>query len=336
MQRLQFSLLTFFSLFLCLFNPPLFSNEIDPIPTIEHPHSKQKKVRFIINPKSGTRDKKYLEELIEEHLNRSTFDFEICYTKGPNHATALSQEAAEMGYGLVVAVGGDGTVNEVGKGIIGRNTVMGIIPSGSGNGMANHLKIPSDPTKAIQVINAFQWTPIDTIQINDTYFLNIAGIGVDADIAWKFAQSKKRGLWSYFLISLQSCFSYQPKAFEMVIDGKAVTKKGLLVSFANSSQYGNHITIAPQAQLDDGYLHIVTLNQPPFYAIPRIIVDLLRSNITAHPKYYESICCKEVIIRQKGIPAHLDGEPVYFENGMRLKVLPSSLKMLIPSKGQTP
>ena len=288
-----------------------------------------KKTRIIINPNSGTDSKKNIDKLIFQYLDQSTFDFEIIYTKGPRHATELSKEAAKLGYDLVVAVGGDGTVNEVGKGLIGSNTAMGIIPSGSGNGLAKHLNIPSDLVKAIQVINRFHCTSIDTVQINNDHFLGIAGIGFDAHIAWKFAKSKQRGFWSYAALVFQDYPNYSPQFFKMVIDGKPVMKKGLLVSFANSSQYGNDFKIAPQAKLNDGFLQIVILRNPSFYELPDILMKL-RNGTIAHSKYYESICCKEVSIRKKKLMAHIDGEPVFFEDGIQLKVLPKSLKVLNP------
>ena len=287
------------------------------------------KTRVVINPKSGTDSKKNMERLISQLLDQSVFDFEIFYTNGPNHATELSKEAALLGYGLVLAVGGDGTVNEVGKGLIGSDTAMGIIPSGSGNGLAKHLNISSDPKIAIQIINQFQSIPIDTIQINNDQFIGIAGIGFDAHIARQFAMCKKRGFWSYATLVLQEYPYYSPRIFEMEIDGTWVRKEGLLISFANSSQYGNDIKIAPQANLCDGYLNIVILKRPPFYALPDVLMKLRNGTIT-HSKYYESIRCKEVVVHTNKLIAHIDGEPVFFENGIRLKVLPKSLKVIVP------
>jgi len=286
-----------------------------------------KKTRIIINPISGTKNKKNIEKLLYQHLDRSLFDFEIIYTKGPNHATKLSKEAVELGYDLVIAVGGDGTVNEVGKGLIGSHTAMGIIPLGSGNGLAQHLHIPSNSVKAIQIINQFLLTSIDTVQINDNYFLGTAGIGFDAHVAWKFAKSKQRGVCSYIALAFRDYPYYNAQPFEMIIDGKPIVKQGLLISFANSSQYGNGIKIAPQAKLNDGYLQIVILKSPPFYAVPSMFMKLKNGTIE-QSAYYESIRCKEVSIQKDKLIAHVDGEPVLFEDGVKLKVLPSSLKVL--------
>lgn len=287
------------------------------------------KTRVVINPKSGTDNKKNMEGLISQYLDSSLFDVEIFYTNGPHHATELSKEAAMLGYGLVLAVGGDGTVNEVGKGLIGTQTAIGIVPSGSGNGLAKHLNLSSDPKEALQIINQFQHVLIDTIQINNDYFIGIAGIGFDAHIARQFATCKKRGFWSYAKLVLREYPYYSSQMFEMEIDGKPVRKEGLLISFANSSQYGNDIKVAPQADLCDGYLNLVILKRPPLYALPDILFKLRKGTLT-QSKYYESICCKEVIVHTHELTAHIDGEPVFFENGIKLKVLPKSLKVIVP------
>ncbi len=314
------SLLKLFTIIALSFTP-LFAH----IPT-----SQKIKTRIIINPHSGTTNKENIENLLPKILDSSKFDYEICYTERAGHATELSHEAASLGYELVIAIGGDGTVNEVGKGLIETNTAMGIIPSGSGNGLARHLKIPSDPKKALQILNQFKTKSIDTVKINNSSFLGVAGIGFDAHIAWKFAKSKRRGFWSYAKLVMRDYFSYTPPVFEMEIDGESVKKEGLLISFANSSQYGNDIMIAPHSKIDNGHLHLVTLKDPSFYHLPTILRRLRNGTIT-HSKYYESICCKEIIIREKNILAHIDGEPAFFENGLRLQVLPKSLKVVVPA-----
>lgn len=287
------------------------------------------KTRVIINPKSGTSDKQTIEKTLSLTLKPSLFDLEILYTKGPHHATELSQEAALLGYDLVIAVGGDGTVNEVGKGLLNSHTALAIVPAGSGNGFAKHLGIPQNPSQAIQIIKTFHVAKIDTVQINDDYFLGVAGIGFDANIAWNFAKSKQRGFWSYVSNVLTSYPQYSPQIFDMEIDGKKISKSGLLVSFAKSSQYGNDIHIAPHASLTDGHFHMVILKNPPFYALLDILLKLRNGTIT-HSKYYESICCREVKIEKKPLIGHIDGEPVYFEKGIHLKILPKSLTVVIP------
>jgi diacylglycerol kinase (ATP) len=321
----------FFTIFLCVisFNISCCQENDNQLPKNLYSINK-KKIRFIINPKSGTKNKEKIEKLIHQYIDKSKFDYKILYTKEPHHATILSKQAADLGYDMVIAIGGDGTINEVGKGLINSDTAMGIIPTGSGNGLARNLNIPIDPLKNIDLINKSQTTFIDTCQINNDVFLGIAGIGFDAHIALKFANSKTRGLWSYIYLVFKEYHKYKPQTYELIIDDKKIIKDALLISFAKSSQYGNNIKIAPKAKLNDGYLQVVILKNPPFYKISSILFRLKNGSIDKS-KYYEVFSCKKVVIKQNNLIAHIDGEPAYFENGINIKVNPNSLKILISS-----
>ncbi|NGX28319.1 MAG: Diacylglycerol kinase [Candidatus Anoxychlamydiales bacterium] len=291
-------------------------------------HSK-KKLKFIINPKSGTKCKKKIEKLIIKYIDRSKYDFDICYTKAPKHATTLSDEATKLKYDLVVAVGGDGTINEISKALIGKETCLGIIPMGSGNGLASHLKIPKKAKKAIEIINNFKFKLIDTLQINDHPFLAMVGIGFDAHVAHAFSKLKKRGFLSYASIVIKDAFFYKSKIFELFLDGKKYIKKGFLFSFANISQYGNNIIISPHAKIDDGFFRVTLLKRPAFLRSFSTFLQL-RNKTIYKSKYFESIKVKEAIIKQKNIVAHIDGEPVFFENGIKIKVFEKPLKIIVP------
>jgi diacylglycerol kinase (ATP) len=242
----------------------------------------------------------------------------------------LSIKAAKNGYDIIVGVGGDGTINEVARGIINTTCLLGIIPCGSGNGFANNLKIPKNPIDALKLINASNYSTIDTVNINDKFFLGIAGIGFDAHIAKKFIDLKRRGLWSYAKIVLKEFFKYKSNNFELIIDGNKINKEAFVISFAKSSQYGNDFKIAPLAKVDDGYLQIAILKYPPLYAILNVILKL-KNGYIYKSKYYETIKCKSVIVKHKNILAHLDGEPFHFENEMHLKIYPKSLKIIMPN-----
>lgn len=291
-------------------------------------HSK-KKLKFIINPNSGTKCKKKIEKLIHKYIDRSKYDYDICYTKAAKHATFLSKEATKLKYDVVIAVGGDGTINEVSKGLIGTDTCLGIIPIGSGNGLARHLNIFKKPKKAIEIINNFKEAFIDILKINDHIFLAIAGIGFDAHIAHAFSKVKKRGFFSYASLVIKDCFRYKSKSFELFLDGKKVIKKGFLFSFANVSQYGNNIIIAPNAKIDDGFFQVVLLKRPSIF-LSFSTFFRLRNKTIHKSKYFETIKVKEAIIKQKNIIAHIDGEPVFFEDGIKIKVLAKKLKILVP------
>lgn len=289
-------------------------------------------ILFIINPKSGTESKETLIDLIDQSLDPLKFSYQICQTEGPKHATTLSWKASENGFDIVVAVGGDGTVNEVAKGLIGSQTVMGIIPMGSGNGLAKHLKIPADPTAALRIIQETHIQTIDTLKINDEISLGISGVGFDAHIARKFASSVKRGFWSYASLVLSEYQNYKPQTFHLLVDGNQnLTVTPLLLSFANSSQYGNNFTIAPTARIDDGYFDLIAILPPPLYALPRLLYQLTSKSIDKSP-YYRSIRCQKLSISRSNLLAHIDGEPTLFPSGLDVKILPQSLKILTPDQ----
>lgn len=294
-----------------------------------------KKIRFIINPKSGSffgfYKKKTIQKVISKFLGNKSFDYEIFFTKNANHATALSCEAALLKYDLVIAVGGDGTINEAAKGLVGSETALGIIPLGSGNGYSRHLKIPQSIDRALLAIFKGEYKLVDTLQINNEFILGVAGMGFDAHIAKKFASSKNRGVLSYIKLIVEEFFKYKAEKYELFVDGNKMSKVAFLLSFAKSSQYGNNIIIAPNAKLDDGYINLTILKTPPLWAIFDIIYKL-RHGLINKSKYYETFLCKEVIIKKKNINVHLDGEPYLINDLARIKIFPKSLKILMPSK----
>jgi len=289
----------------------------------------KKKIYFIINPISGVGRQKIIEKLIDTQLNRTLFDYEIAYTKAPKHATILAKEAAQNNFDIVVAVGGDGSVNEVAKGLIGTSTAMAIIPAGSGNGLARHLNIPMELKKAMSVINSANVTTIDTIQLNDETFVNVAGVGFDAHIGWAFANFGKRGFSSYLKVILRELPKYKEQDFELIINGEVIHKKAFLISFANGSQWGNNVHIAPLADVADGIMDIAVLSNVTLLGGVQIAYKLLRK--TLHDSnFLEIIKTKEVIVNQKNSIAHIDGEPITVGNTLTIKVNPLSLKVIVP------
>lgn len=289
----------------------------------------KKKICFIVNPISGVGRQKVIEKLIDEQLDRTAFDYEISYTKAAKHAIEISTDAASRKVDIVVAVGGDGSINETAKGLLNSDTVMAIIPTGSGNGLARHLKIPLNLKKALHVINQGKQTTIDTIQMNDETFVNVAGIGFDAHIGWEFAKFGKRGLSSYLKVIAREFPSYKAGNYELTIDGKKSEKKAYLISFANGSQWGNNAYIAPSADIADGIMDIAILSDFRFYNILSIGYKLF--NKTLHTSsQLEIIKAKEVFVKQNGIIAHIDGEPIEIGNEIRIRVNPLSLKVIVP------
>lgn len=289
----------------------------------------KKMVTFIVNPVSGIGKQKRIERTIKRALDQKEFDYEVVYTKGPNHATELSAEAAARGAHIVVAVGGDGSVNEVAQGIIGTTSALAIIPAGSGNGFARHFDIPSDPGKAIQVINEMHEQWIDTVKINQKSYLGVAGIGFDADVSRAFSNLDIRGPASYLFVVLSELPLYKPQDYDLVIDGVPIHKKAFLICFANSKQYGNNAFIAPNAKIDDGYIDVIIWKEFPPHAAPKLVHDLFTKNIE-DSKYTESYRCQEVILKKPLHALHIDGEPMETEGDVYIRVLPSSLKIITP------
>ncbi|MCX6296664.1 MAG: YegS/Rv2252/BmrU family lipid kinase [Bacteroidetes bacterium] len=289
----------------------------------------KKSICFIVNPVSGIGRQKVIEKLIDEQLDRTLFDYEIAYTKAAKHAIQLSKEAASRKINIVVAVGGDGSVNETAKGLIDTNTAMAIIPAGSGNGLARHLNIPLNLKKAMQVINKGKQTAIDTVQMNEEKFVNVAGIGFDAHIGWEFAKFGKRGFSSYLKVISREFPRYKAQDFELIIDGNSVTKNAYLISFANGSQWGNNAHIAPTADISDGLLDIAILKDFKFTNALSIGYRLFKRTIH-QSAFLETIKVKEVIVRQQGTIAHIDGEPIEIGKELKIKINPLSLKVIIP------
>lgn len=289
-----------------------------------------KHILFIINPISGIGKQKGVEHMIGERLDKSRFIAEITHTEAPGDATEISRKAASEGIDIVVAVGGDGTVNEIATGLVGTGTALAILPAGSGNGLARHLKIPMNLKRALDVINEARTMKIDTATINDQLFVNVAGVGFDASVAKKFAASAKRGFSTYFRITASSYMNYIPKQYTLVIDGKVIKRRALLVSFANSSQFGNNTSIDPAASVNDGYIDVCIVGKVPEWKT-LFLAPLLFLKKFDRTRYVEIIRAKEVILkRKKGKNIHLDGDPKIMGKELAIRINPLSLNVIIP------
>lgn len=290
----------------------------------------RKKILFIVNPISGLGKQKGLEQLVDQRLDKERYDYQISYTERQGHATEIAAKASAEGIHFVIAVGGDGTVNETAAGLVGTDTVLGIIPTGSGNGLSRHLKIPMNLKRALEVINRGEIRKIDTATINDLVFVNVAGIGFDASVAKKFAASGKRGFASYLKITTGSYKDYQPRKYTLIIDGKTIKRRALLVSFANSSQFGNNTSIDPKASVVDGYIDVCIVGKVPYWKTI-FLAPLLFMKRFDHTRYVEIIRAREVQVkRKKGKGAHLDGDPIKIGKDFTMKIHPLSLNVLVP------
>ena len=278
----------------------------------------KKKIVFIMNPISGTSDKKDIPYLIEELLDKEQFDYSIRETEFAGHAYEIAKESKEQGIDIVVAVGGDGTVNEVGRALVHSNTALGIIPTGSGNGLARHLLIPMKIKGAIQVLNDCEITDLDYGIINEHPFFCTCGVGFDAFISEKFAEAGKRGPITYLENILKEGLKYKPETYEIEAENGTIKKKAFLISCANASQYGNNAYIAPQASMSDGMIDVIIME--PFDALEasQISIEMFNKTLDKNNKI-KTFRSKEIKIYRKAPGViHYDGDPV--ETGKEIVV----------------
>jgi YegS/Rv2252/BmrU family lipid kinase len=284
------------------------------------------KIRFIINPISGTGKQKGIEKYINKYIK----DFEIVHTKKSGDATIISKNAAKENIDVVVAVGGDGTVNECLKGLVNTNTALGIIPCGSGNGFAYHVGMQSNIEKAVKQLNNSRIEIIDSCTANGFPFVNVSGIGFDAHIADLFLTLKFRGVFSYAKLIISE-LSYKAKEYSIFYNNIERKVKAYMIDFANASQFGNNAKISPMSDFQDGLIDFVIVNNFPKWKIPIIIFMLLTGRLHLS-KHVEIIQCEKMTIKSENTNLHLDGEPIKLSNPVVVTILPKSLKILMPNE----
>ena len=304
-------------------------------------------ITFIINPISGNGQKEailsYISNLEKQCLaartktsdedrdcrTRTTWDvIKVCTTQYAGHAAVIAAEEAARGTTVVVAVGGDGTVNEVARSLVHTSTALGIIPCGSGNGLARHLRIPMDIEGAFRLLDERHITSIDYGTLNDTPFFCTCGVGFDAFISQKFAEAGKRGLATYVEKTLVDGIHYRPQTYSVEIDGETSTIDAFLIACANASQYGNNAYIAPDASTRDGLLDVTILT--PFNTIeaPQIIMQMFNRTLARNPHVKTFRTSHLRISRNADGPAHIDGDPVTMGETLDVSVHASSLRIV--------
>lgn len=271
---------------------------------------KKKNIVFIVNPISGTTNKKSIVRHIEEGIDKEKYNTIIKYTEYAGHAVKIAADAVAEGVDIVVAIGGDGTVNEVGRSLIHSNTALGIIPCGSGNGLARHLQIPMDVKGAVEVINKGVTECVDFGKINDIPFFCTCGVGFDAFVSLKFASSRKRGILTYLENTLRESLKYKPDTYEIEDENGMLQYKAFLITCANASQYGNNVYIAPQASMCDGLMDVIILQPFTVLDVPALALQLFTKNIDKS-SLIKTIRCKKIHIRREheGV-IHYDGDPI--------------------------
>lgn len=286
------------------------------------------KIAFIINPHSGTSDKQGLPDLIRRRLDGGRFRITTAFTEYAGHGSELAQGFAAKGFDAVVACGGDGTINEVASALTETKTVFGIVPFGSGNGLARHLGIPIDAKRALDVINRFDVQPLDYGVVNDKKFFCTCGTGFDAQVAWDFAQQNTRGLKTYLKVMLQDYVNFQPSTYEIETDYGTTTIDAVVLTIANANQYGNNAYIAPQASTCDGLLDVCIIKPFRWYHIPRIATLMMTKHLH-NDRLVTMLRTKSITLRRphKG-PFHFDGDPVEFGDTIRAQVVTGALKVI--------
>lgn len=288
----------------------------------------KRKALFIINPISGGKKKDGVPELIKDTVDAGVMEPVIAFSDGIAHARVIAAEAVGK-FDTVVAVGGDGTVNEVASAIVDTDTALGIVPFGSGNGLSRFLGIPMDTRDAIKNLASGRTEIIDSARINGQPFFNMAGMGFDAHISEIFSHGKKRGFISYIKSSIKEVVGYQPQNYHLDIDGKKYDYKAFMLSIANSSQYGNNVHISPKASLQDGLLDVCVIKPFPLWRFPEMSMRML-IKATESSKYVEIIRGKQILIKREHTgPIHLDGEPQVAGTGIDINILPKSLKVIV-------
>ena len=286
---------------------------------------------FIVNPISGIGKQKKIEDLLQQHIDHTLIDYTVRYTERIHHGTELAREAVEQGcFDAIVAVGGDGSVNDIVSGMVGSDLTLGIIPCGSGNGLARNLKIPLTPAHAIEILNHYKVAEIDTIYLNDRVVTSIAGIGFDARVARRMKQAKARGLQAYAKIILTDYPTYKEHTFKLNIDGNEIERKAWFISFANSNQFGYNTAVAPMAKLDDGLIDVCIVDRIPLLHLP-LTAPLLYLNhfeLSQHVEYFKA---REVTVyNNEERWVNVDGEGERIGKELHFYNMRKSLKVLVP------
>lgn len=288
----------------------------------------------IVNPKAGTLRNKsrllndFIAIFAKEKGQFLHVDFKL--TQFPGHATELARSAAQEGYGLCLAMGGDGTMNEVALGLLNSETPLGIIPLGSGNGLARHLGVSMDPKKAFRQLLAGYTISMDSGQINGRPFFLAAGIGFEGVVAHEFSKQKVRGFSQYIQSAAKAFWSYNPISIEWEIDKQRMSGEVFTMTFANGSQYGNNARIAYGSSICDGKLNQAIVFPFPFWKGSQIFLQLMQGKLNSCKHYqihpFERITMKSI----EPLIGHLDGEPVNFGSELEVKILPGSLLVRVP------
>jgi YegS/Rv2252/BmrU family lipid kinase len=294
--------------------------------------TEKKRIVFVVNPISGTQGKKAILKWIDERLDQSIYDYSIVKTEYAGHATQIAANAVQEKVDVVVAIGGDGTINEIARSLVHTNTALGIIPCGSGNGLARHLRIPMEPKAAIDILNRGHELCIDYGKINNIPFFCTCGVGFDAFISLKFADSGKRGLLTYLENTLHESLTYQPETYEIENEEGTMKYKAWLIACGNASQYGNDAYIAPQASLTDGLMDVTIMEPFTVLDVPSLSFQLFNKTIDQNSRVKTMRAKKIKIHRVNDGVMHFDGDPLMAGKELEVEIVPAGLRVIASEK----
>lgn len=292
-----------------------------------------KRALAIINPISGTGSKGNLPKLLCDAYNATDTQLYITYTKHARHAYELAKSAAEEGFDIVIAIGGDGTINEVASALLHTDTALGIIPKGSGNGLARALGIPMNEEKAIAQLVAGKIVRIDCCRANGLPFFCTCGLGFDAEVSAAFAEVPFRGFLSYAKTAIEKYINYKPSIYTVEIEGveEPIRTEAFVIAAANANQYGNNAYIAPEASMTDGKMDVVILKPFKVKELAQVTLQLFSKKLEENIHQQSHQTRRAVIIRDQEGVVHLDGEPMMMSARLEIELLPSVINVIVPS-----
>ncbi|QQS28977.1 MAG: diacylglycerol kinase family lipid kinase [Sphingobacteriales bacterium] len=290
----------------------------------------KKRVLFIVNPIAGISKKIRIPELIGAHIDTGLYDYRIAYTQFAGHAVFLAQEAVADGFDMVVAVGGDGSVNEVGSQLVNTSVALGIIPLGSGNGLATKLKIPLQQIEAIKLLNKGQISAIDVGLINQRCFFSCAGIGYSANVAARFAGRRNRGVVGYALTIASGLPAYHPTNCRLVCNDTTYSPSAFDITFNNSGQFGYGLGLTPSSKLNDGLLELTVVRTFPLYLILWVVFLFLIGRLHKS-RLFQAIETNHAFIKcPHAVQAQIDGDPAMIDQNFEITVQKQALQVMMP------
>ena len=291
---------------------------------------KRRHILAIINPVSGTGSKDKIPRLIDTVVDNDRNDVSIVMSEYAGHAREIAAQAVQDGIDVVVAIGGDGTVNEVGSALCGTGTALAIVPSGSGNGLARHLRISMNASRALQVLNNGDVGTFDYCTVNGKPFFCTCGMGFDAEVSYKFSNEGTRGFITYIKTALTEFFKYKAKDYIIDIDGKQLEERAFVIACCNAAQYGNNAYIAPRATMQDGLIDVTVMHGFSVVEGPILGARLFFRNLDKdrHVSIYRG---KRVVIeRRKDDIIHIDGDPIMMPARVVIENVSNGIKILVP------